>query len=746
MAKMTQEEKAQSNIALYNAANDSQRQTWQAKQQKGYDFYLGDQISEDDLKSLKSAGMPTFTINRIMPIIEIMKFFATANNPKWVGVGVEGSDINVAAVHSTIAEYIWRLSKGQTLYSSVILDALTKSVGYFHVKTDPNLDMGMGEVLIENPSPWEVYVDKKSRDALYRDANFIQIRKTFTRGQLLRELPQYKTKIKKATSNSSFGERTYSDRDREESDSIQSEDIVDALTVEGEQEDILDYYYTYYKTCEKFWNVFIKIMPSPTELVNIREGAQKQIQRMAEELMVKQEESITQIQRALAEGQMIDERAELEIKKIEEQTLQAIEFETKNIMKMAEESASSTEHKVVNDKQYKILLKNMDIARQIINANSFYQPRINVRCSVSDKFLFERMLNPKIAEYPIIPVPYIHTGTPFSMSASTPLVGKQEEINKAHQITIHNANLSGSLRWLIQDGAVDDDEWDNYSSSPGARLKYRQGYEKPDAIHPTPLNNAFFSLVQEGKVDLEYMSGIYSSMQGDVKAQHETIRGLLQQDEYGTRRIRAWMDHIVNPALEHLGKVVQQFAQSTYTSNKVFRLVNPNNVKDIESVEINMLYPDKTGAIQKAMDYETTQFDVYLEAGSGPPVNRWALVAAYESWFEKGAIDDIAFLEVTDIENKEAIVKRKSLYSQQRDAIQQLEKVLKDKEGTIETLERQIVQSRIKGTSKDVEVEIHKKKLDTQAQLKLLKDSVVRLEKEFKENIKKDLKNTNNEK
>jgi len=65
-------------------------------------------------------------------------------------------------------------------------------------------------------------------------------------------------------------------------------------------------------------------------------------------------------------------------------------------MQMAEEAASTTDHQVVNDKQYKILLKNMDIRRQIINANSFYQPRINVRCSVSDQFLFERMLSSKI--------------------------------------------------------------------------------------------------------------------------------------------------------------------------------------------------------------------------------------------------------------------------------------------------------------------------------------------------------------
>jgi len=36
---------------------------------------------------------------------------------------------------------------------------------------------------------------------------------------------------------------------------------------------------------------------------------------MAEELMVKQEESINQIQQALENGQIIDERAKLEIKR-----------------------------------------------------------------------------------------------------------------------------------------------------------------------------------------------------------------------------------------------------------------------------------------------------------------------------------------------------------------------------------------------------------------------------------------------
>ena len=57
------------------------------------------------------------------------------------------------------------------------------------------------------------------------------------------------------------------------------------------------------------------------------------------------------------------------------------------------------------------------------------------------------------------------------MSAVAPLIGKQQEINKAHQIMIHNANLASNLRWLYEEGSVDEEEWESYSSSPGALLK-----------------------------------------------------------------------------------------------------------------------------------------------------------------------------------------------------------------------------------------------------------------------------------
>ena len=169
---------------LFNSLDNSFREKWEATNQQGYDFYLDNQLSAVEKQALEETGMPTFTINRILPVVEMLNYYATASDPRWQAVGVDGSDSGVAAVFSDIADYIWGNSDGQSLYSNVINDAITKSVGYLLVTVDPNADNGMGEVVIQQPEPFDIYVDPKSRDPLFRDAAHVMIRKVFTRTQL----------------------------------------------------------------------------------------------------------------------------------------------------------------------------------------------------------------------------------------------------------------------------------------------------------------------------------------------------------------------------------------------------------------------------------------------------------------------------------------------------------------------------------------------------------------------------------
>jgi len=721
MPKASKKKIAEHNKALWERASNSYRHKWQTDAQKGYDFYLDDQLTEEEERSLEEAGMPTFTINRITPVIEVMKFFVTGKDPRWQAVAAEGSDVDVAAVHSDIADYCWNLSNGKSIYSQVIQDSLVKGLGFIHVDTDPDLDRGLGEVIFKRIDPFHVYVDPMSRDFLFRDANYIIIKKDIPKSQLIQLLPDFKSKIKKASGQaSSIG---YSSRDSSTSRNVQPDDIAtgESYLLDGSEDEVLDYYEVYSKVKVPFRNLFVKIPADPAMIENAEKELTKQIATIKQEAEVALKEKILSIQRAQESGEMIGERASLEIDKAKKESMQQVQQQEIMLETQLKDAQTRTDTYVVTDDEFKILMKSSEFRENLLDAIKFYDTRVKVNVTISDDvFLYENIF--PVSEYPIIPIPYMYSGTPYPMSAVTPLIGKQQELNKAHQIMIHNANLASNLRWMYEEGSVPEEEWEKYSSSPGALLKYRQGFQPPTPVQPAPLNQAFFQITQEGKQDMEYMSGVYSSMQGAPAQQHDTYRGMLAIDEYGTRRVKSWMQTIVEPALTHLGKVFQQIAQTAYTARKVFRIVQPSGLQEDRQVEINIpIYNDLGIAIQKWNNYSEAKFDVKVVGGSTLPVNRWALTEEYFRWFQSGLIDDIAMIGQLDIRNKEQVIQRKSIYSQLKSQLEGLEGALKESTGTIDTLKRQLVQAGIKHGVDVGTREVDKEVTSTKAQQKMVR-------------------------
>jgi len=741
MPRQSNKNKASLNKQLWDRANNIYRRKWHAVSQKGYDFYLNEQLTTEEQETLQEAGMPSFIINRITPVIEIMRYFVTANNPRWKAVGAEGSDADIAQVHSDIADYCWNLSNGKSVYSQVILDSLTKGVGYFFVDVDKDADQGMGEVVFKQINPYDIYVDPMSRDFLFRDAAYISVRKNLSRTQLMLMFPEHKAKIKKATGTGLSSK--YSETDFGDADAIRVEDITSAFDKEGNDDEILALYETYSKIKVPLYNVTIRIPPSKEKLEKIKMSVEVALKEYTSEMQIEAKEQMMAITQAMEAGEIIEDRAELEITKVQEGTKKKIENYRTMLMSKAQEEQTKVETQIVTEKEYNILLDNNTFKKNVVAAVKFHKTNIRVCCTVGDDcYLYEYTL--PYENYPIIPVPYMYTGNPYPMSAVTPLVGKQQEINKAHQIMIHNANLASNLRWLYEEGSIPEDEWEQYSSAAGALLKYRQGFAAPTPVQPAAINNAFYTITQEGKGDVEYISGVHSSMMGISNAQPETYRGLLANDEYGTRRIKAWMGSIVEPALEHLGRVFKEVAQATYNVHKVFRVVQPEAGKGDEERKSEMnipVYNDYGDAIGKWLDYNASKFDVKLVAGATMPVNRWALLEEYFRWFQAGLIDDIAMLGETDVRNKKGILERKSLYAQLQSQIKQMEEAMQDKEGTIETLSRQLVQAGIKGKINERGVEERKDTLETKAQQKLyrniMKKDFDNYQKEKKENDSK---------
>ena len=762
---------------LFNLSNNWTRKQWELVNQKGYEFAHDSQLTIDEKQSLEDQGMPTFTINRILPVVEMLNFYATDNSPRWQAIGTEGSDSDLAAVVSDLTDYVWNNSNGQTLYNNAVNDCITKGIGYLLLTVDKDADNGLGEVVVQQPEPFDIYVDPKSRNMLFKDAAYIMVRKVLSRHHLSQMYPDHKRKIMTANGDESQ-QKSYSTRATGDTDqklflyNDSTEQSSMAITPEGEQEDLLEFFEVYEKIKVSYISMFYRIPPDKNQLAEMKKQCDVMVQEMAQELQVSFMEQKQQMDQALASEQMLPERYELEIEKAQQMMKQQIEAYQQECMSKLQAEESKVENSIVSEKEYDLILKNQDLAKYMIDKVQFYQTRVKQTCMAGDKILYEIILPDTVTEYPLVPLHYKWTGTPFPLSAVAPLIGKQQEINKAHQIMVHNASLGSSLRWMYEEGSIDEEMWEKYSSSPGALLPIRPGVTPPTPVQPAPLSNAFFQIVQEGKGDMEYLAGIYSSMMGDSAGASETYRGMLALDEYGTRRIRQWMNTSIEPSLKQLGQVMIQYCQATYSVNKRFRIVQPSAIQEGKDKEINIpIYNDMGEAIGKSMDIQSYKFDIRIVSGSTLPVNRWAYLEELKELMKMGVIDDIAVLAETDLRNKEKIVERKSLYSQLQSQISSMEEAIKDKEGTIETLSRQLVQAGIKGKVMQADVEISKEKekvkasmnreyVETEGKQKLLRDTMQNqanlsttrmqdqeaLEKEKMraeyENVRKDLDNT----
>ena len=63
---------------IYEYSRNENRIQWEYINQKGFDFANDNQLSQEEKIALEEQGMPTFTINRIIPVIEMLNFYATA--------------------------------------------------------------------------------------------------------------------------------------------------------------------------------------------------------------------------------------------------------------------------------------------------------------------------------------------------------------------------------------------------------------------------------------------------------------------------------------------------------------------------------------------------------------------------------------------------------------------------------------------------------------------------------------------
>lgn len=673
-------------IQLYKDYS-KKRDAWAAQAKEDKEFRLGRQWTKEQAEVLERRGQAPIVINRIHPAVESAKAMLTSKRPSFRAAPREDSDNKTAQVLSALLSYMYDISDGETVIKQAIDDYYVMGVGYINVYQDPMMDMGKGEVCMHDIDPLDVYVDPNSRNRFFDDAENIIVSKLFSREQAKKLYPKYKKEIEDANSEQDFN---MPETGRYDDNQVFFPEDVGLL---HEQSEYVRGYERYYKLEVPKMRVFEKF--SGQEELLDESQFKKYISRKA----------------WIIEGNIIideNQAKELILQLNQKRELQIMEEKERTSIEMQEAgydvSAEIPEPEIPEIKVEETDFQGLMIKHKAIDVVKIMITRVKQCIIIGETLLYSRIL--PIEKYPIVPLCNLHTRTPYPTSDVRMVKGLQEYINKTRSLIIAHATTSTNTKILVPEGSVDMKEFEEKWAQPGVAIPYDPTDGPPVSVQPSPLPNELYSNEQSAKSDIDHQLGLYELMQGSVSAAPETYKATIALDEFGQRKIKSKLADI-EQALIRVGEVAVPLMQQLYNSQKIFRVVQPNN--SITKYTINeKIYDDKTQELKVINNIMIGKYDISIVSGGTLPTNRYAELEFYMDAYQKGLIDKQEVLKKTEVFDMEGVMKRTSTIGQLQSQLQGAVEKIKKLEGDLQTRDREAVNLR-----KRVEVEKFKTQLDS---------------------------------
>jgi hypothetical protein len=329
--------------------------------------------------------------------------------------------------------------------------------------------------------------------------------------------------------------------------------------------------------------------------------------------------------------------------------------------------------------------------------------RVHQCVVVGDKLLYKRIM--PLEHYPIVPFINIHTRTPYPVGDVRLVKGMQEYINKTRSLIIAHATTSTNTKILVPEGSVDMAEFEQKWAQPGVAIQYDPTDGAPMAVQPSPLPNELYQNEQTAKNDIDHQLGIYEMMAGNTAVAPQTYKATISLDEFGQRKIKSKLADI-EAGLTRVAQVAIPLMQELYSTEKVFRVVQPNNSLS-EFVLNKKLIDDKTNEIKIINDITIGKYDVVCVAGSTLPTNRYAELEFYKDAYQMGIIDRKEVLKKTEVFDAEGVEERMDSIMKLQQALKGAQEEIKKLKGDLQTRDREAINLR-----KKAEVEKFKSELD----------------------------------
>jgi exonuclease VII small subunit len=248
-------------------------------------------------------------------------------------------------------------------------------------------------------------------------------------------------------------------------------------------------------------------------------------------------------------------------------------------------------------------------------------------------------------------------------------------------------------------------EFEQKWAQPGVAIQYDPTDGAPMAVQPSPLPNELYQNEQTAKNDIDHQLGIYEMMAGNTAVAPQTYKATISLDEFGQRKIKSKLADI-EAGLTRVAQVAIPLMQELYSTEKVFRVVQPNNSLS-EFVLNKKLIDDKTNEIKIINDITIGKYDVVCVAGSTLPTNRYAELEFYKDAYQMGIIDRKEVLKKTEVFDAEGVEERMDSIMKLQQALKGAQEEIKKLKGDLQTRDREAINLR-----KKAEVEKFKSELD----------------------------------
>ena len=703
----------------------SARSKWAKQATEDNEFRSGVQWKDEHVKTLRERAQEPVVVNVVHSAVEQAKALLTTNKPRFQSTGRENSDTKTGRIFSELMTWIWDNSNGNVQLKQVVDDYYVKGMGALYAYYDPNADYGKGEIMLKSVNPHDLYLDPASKDPFCQDSAHIIVAKKHMKSQLLLEYPDYADLIQSAVqtnyispeSTTRFGLHDEQVTSNVGNDRRLGDDDIE-LEVMERYTKVKQPYIRAYNPLENEEDIltaedFEEYLKNPAVIVTTTDGEQIH-----------------------TESTMVDKYRELYENTDGMYHMVPNPMTGQPMMQPGKESPNMIPNSttVIELIPYKKLVDG-----GTITINEITIDHIEMCCSIGDVQLF--MTTIPIEHYPIVTFMNRHNRNPYPISDVRLVKGLQEYINKIRSLIVAHASSSTNVKLLIPRGSMNKQQLEaEWARAGTAVIEFDPELGQPIVAGPVPLPNELYKNESDAKADIERILGIYALMQGDQGAAPQTYKGTIALDEFGQRRIKSKKDDI-EAGLNQMGKVIIQFIQAYYSSEKTIRLMNPNALPTEITINQDIYNPVTGMFIERLNDVTIGKYDMIVVSGSTLPSNKWARFEYYMQLYQTGLIDQVEVLKQTDVADMEGVLERNDQSNQMANQIQQLQAQVKQLSGDLQTAQRESVQDRKRVEVKEFEKKLAKAEAKiemattlhskrSQDELDKLKDAVSEVEKD----------------